>query len=61
MAMPSPVVQGGSPHRSSEALEDESEKAQWEFGAGLTVGCRAELQARQMRERATGGVAVQNL
>ena len=61
MAMPSPVVQGGSLHRSAEALEEESEEAQREFGTGLTVGCRAEPQARQMGELATGGVAMQNL
>ena len=61
MAMPSPFVQGGSLHRSSEALEEESEEAQREFGAGLTVGCRAEPHARQMGQMATGGVAVQHL
>jgi hypothetical protein len=61
MAMPPPIVQGGSLHRSSEALEEESEEARREFGAGLTGGCRAEPQARQMGQMTTGGVAVQNL
>jgi hypothetical protein len=42
MALPPPVVQGGSRHGAAEALEEESEEAQREFGAGLTVGCRAE-------------------
>ena len=36
MAMPPPVVQGGSLHRSFEALEEESEEAPRECGAGLT-------------------------
>jgi hypothetical protein len=61
MALPPPVVQGGALHRSSKALEEEREEAQREFGAGLTVGCRAEPQARHMGQMATGGVAVQNL
>jgi hypothetical protein len=59
--MPPPVVQGGSLHRGSEALEEEREEAPREFGAGLTVGCGAEPHARHMGQMATGGVAVQNL
>jgi hypothetical protein len=59
--MPPPFVQGGSLHRSSEALEAERAEAPREFGAGLTVGCRTAPQARHMGQMATGGVAVQNL
>jgi hypothetical protein len=61
MAMPAAFVQGGSLHRRSEALEEESEEAQWAFGTGLTVGCRAAPQARHLGQMATGGVAVQHL
>jgi hypothetical protein len=61
MALPPPVVQGGSRHRSAEALEEASEEAPRECGAGLTIGCRAALQARHMGPMATGGVAVQPL
>ena len=42
MALPPPVVQGGSLHGATETLEDESEEAQGEFGPRLTVYRRAE-------------------
>ena len=61
MALPSPLVQGGSLHRSSEALEEESEKASREFGTGLTVDRRTEPQARQMGQMAIRSVPMQNL
>ena len=40
MAMPPPVVQGGSLHGAAEALQEEVKEAQRESGAGLTVGRR---------------------
>ena len=61
MTMPPPFVQGGSLHGAAEALEEEGEEAQREFGTGLTVGRRTEPQARQMGQMAAGGVAMQNL
>jgi hypothetical protein len=61
MAMPPPGVQGGSLHRSSEALEEERDEAPRECGAGWTGGCRAAPHARHMGQMATGGVAVQHL
>jgi hypothetical protein len=61
MAMPSPFVQGGPLHRAAETLEEESEEAQRESGAGLTVRRRTEPQARQMGQMTAGGVAMQNL
>jgi hypothetical protein len=61
MALPPPFVQGGSLHRRSEALEEESEEAQREFGPGLTVSRCTEPQTRQMGQMATRSIAVQNL
>jgi hypothetical protein len=61
MAMPPPFGQDGALHRRSEALEEESEEAPREFGAGLTVSCRAAPQVRPRGQMATGGVAVQHL
>ncbi len=61
MARPPAFVQGGSLHRSSKALEAESEEAPRECGTGLTGCCRAEPHARHMGPMATGGVAVQTL
>jgi hypothetical protein len=61
MTLPPLFVQGGSLYGAAEAFEEESEEAQREFGAGLTVGCRAEPQARYMGQMAAGGVTVQNL
>ena len=61
MAMPSPFVQGGPLHRAAETLEEESEEAQRESGAGLTVRRRTEPQARQMGQVATGSVAMEHL
>lgn len=60
MALPPPIVQGGSLHRAAEALE-EVKAAQRESGAGLTGDRRTEPQARQMGQVATGSVAMENL
>src|ERR671924_1339863 len=37
MTLPPPFVQGGSLHRAAEALEQEGEEVQREFGTSLTV------------------------
>jgi hypothetical protein len=61
MAMPSPFVQGGSLHRTAEALQEEVKEAQRGSGAGLTGGRRTAPHARQMGEMAARGVAMQHL
>ena len=61
MAMPPPFVQGRPLHRAAETLEEESEEAQRESGASLTVGRRTEPQARQMGQMTAGGVAMKDL
>jgi hypothetical protein len=48
MAMPLPFVQCGWLHRATEALEEEGEEVEREFGTSLAVGRRTEPQARQM-------------
>src|SRR5512132_245250 len=61
MAMPPPVVQGGSRHGATETVEEEREEAPREFGTRLTVGRRREPQARPMGQMTAGGVAMQHL
>src|SRR5215510_4184052 len=61
MAMPSAFTRDGRLHRAAEALEEEGEETEREFGARLAVCRRAEPQARQMGQMAAGGVTMQNL
>jgi hypothetical protein len=61
MAMPPPVVHGGSLHGPVEALQEEVNKAQWESGPRWTGGRRRTPSARQMRQMTAGGVAMQHL
>jgi hypothetical protein len=61
MALPPPVVQGGSLPRAPETLEEESEEAPRESGSRVTIGRRTEPQARQVGQVTAGGVTVQKL
>jgi hypothetical protein len=61
MPMPPTVVQSRLLHGAAEVLQEEGKDAQWESRAGLTVGRRAEPQARQMGQMTAGRVAMQNL
>ena len=59
IAGPLPFIKGE--HRGAEACQQESKEVEGKFRASLTVGRRAEPYARQMRQMAARGVAVQNL
>ena len=61
MALPPPFVQGGSLHGATEALEEDGEEVEREFGTRVTVCRRTAPQARQMGQMTAGGVAMQNL